>query len=238
MIAEHLSIDGSVVSIESEADLSTAVTATGWAIVPSIARAHPFRISPPGYVRIVEQAVRKSFSDIRIGKMQEFSLRGGNLHVAEVEMPVATGGTRKLTVGGWEGKMGCLSTSVRDASTDRLVEMFDSLQFSEGSMGLRIDSPVTPRPREPRVVKEVPGLGILSIRPAIASVLEMIPRSAGAAARHGELFRVAADRSDLIHVSRTAVTWIRTVDEDGSNERRTAAAVDLHVEWSPRRASR
>lgn len=241
MLAEHLSIDGSLVSIEADADLSAAVTATGWALVPAIARAHPFRVSPSGYTKAVEETVRQSFSHIRVSDMQEFSLKGGSLRVAQVEMPVATGGTRKLTVAGWEGRTGCLSTSVRGWETEKLVEMFDSIQFSERAEGLAIDSPVTPHPREPRVIKEVPELGILSVRPALASVMETIPRSPGAAVAHGELFRMRATRRDLIHVSTSAVTWIRPIEESEEREsadRRTSAAASLRVDWRPRRAFR
>lgn len=242
MLAEHLSIDGSLVSIEAEADLSAAVTTTGWALVPAIARAHPFRVSPSGYSRAVEETVRQSFSHVRISDMQEFSLKGGGLRVAQVELPVETGGTRKLTVAGWEGRTGCLSTSVRGWETEKLVEMFDSIQFSERAGGLAIDSPVTPQPREPRVIKEIPELGILSVRPALATVMESIPRSPGAAVTHGELFRLRANRSDLIHVSTSAVTWIRPVEEREEEreraDRRTATAASLRVDWRPRRAVR
>lgn len=235
MLAEHLSIDGSVVSIEAEADLEAAVTATGWAVVPSLMRAFPFRSSPPGYTKAVENDVRKSASHVRLGEIEEYSLKGGTLRVAEVELPVATGGARKLTVGGWEGAKGCLSTSFRGWDKGALVEAFDSLEFSEGPRGLAIDSHVTWRPREPQVVKEVPGLGILNIQPALPSVLEHVPRSRGAETAHGELFRVHPTRRELLFVSPSAVVRINPRREDDDPERMLAIATSLRVEWRPRR---
>src|SRR5207302_5894780 len=91
---------------------------------------------------------------------------------------------------------------------DAVVEVFDTLQFSERPGGLSIDSPVTPTPRGPELIKEVPGLGILDIRPASARELEHVPRASGAATPHGELFRIRAERNSVMFVSESAVVRI------------------------------
>lgn len=208
MRVEHMAIDGSIVSIEADAELSTQATASGWAIVPSLMRAHPFVAYPPGHSERVEKMVRENITDVNIRWTEEYSVKGGRLRVAEIVLPTATGGKRNLTVGAWEGRRGCLTTSLRGSERDRLVEVFDTLKFSERAKGIAIDSPITPRPREPEVFKEIPRLGVLNIRPAIASTLERVPKTKGRVTNHGELFRFRQSSNALLFVSPSAVVRI------------------------------
>jgi hypothetical protein len=133
-------------------------------------------------------------------------------------MPTATHSKRHLMVGAWEGKRGCLTTSLVGAHRNRLVEVFDTLQFRERSKGLVIDSPVTPRPREPEVIKEIPRLGILEIKPAIPSTLDRVPRSSGFATGAGELFRFRETSTTLLFVGNSAVVRIDPLTKGGSQE--------------------
>lgn len=233
MHVEHLSIDGSVVSIEAEADLTLGATAAGWAVVPSLRRAHPFTIHPAGHSAVIERAIQGDFEELNVLRTDGFSLKDGELRVAEVEVPTATDGNRRLTVGAWEGRSGCLMSSLVGSERDRLTEMFDTLRFSEGRRGLAIDSPVTARPREPEVVKEVPGLGVLTIRPAIGSVLDRVPRARGRAVDHGELFRIRATSNALAFIAPSAVVEV-TPPPDLDTRQMLAVAEGLRVEWSPR----
>lgn len=229
---EHLAIDGSVVSIEADADVRTGATATGWAVVPSLMRTHPFTISPAGHSGVIEDAVRGGAGDVAIGDAAAYSVKGGRLRVVEVILPTATGGERTLTVGAWEGERGCLTTSLIGSQTERLVEVFDTLAFTERSRGLAIDSPVTARPREPEIITEVPGVGVLGIRPAISSVLERIPRARGHRTPHGELFRVRATSNALMLVTSSTVTAIQPLD-GGRPDALMGLAETLQIEWTP-----
>lgn len=229
---EHLAIDGSIVSIEADADVRTGATATGWAIVPSLMRTHPFTISPAGHSGVIEDAVRGGAGDVAIGDAADFSVKGGRLRIVEVTLPTATQGERTLTVGAWEGERGCLTTSLIGSQPERLVEVFDTLAFAERSRGLAIDSPVTARPREPEVITEVPELGVLCIQPAISSVLERIPRARGHRTSHGELFRIRATSNALTLVTSSAVTVIQPLDE-GSPDELMGLAESLQIEWAP-----
>lgn len=236
MRVKHLAIDGSVVSIEGEADLSsTQATASGWAVVPSLRQGYPFTIYPPGHSVVVEKAVKK-IAQIEVAEQEDYSTKGGQLRVAEVRIPTATGGTRTLTVGAWEGETGCLTTSLIGSQRDRLVEIFDTLNFSERSGGLAIDSPVVARPREPEVVKEVPKVGIFSIRPAISSILERVPRAQGFPAAGGELFRIRAASNAVMLVTESAVVGIKPTPDADTREM-MAAVEGLRVEWAPRAGS-
>ena len=208
MRVEHLAIDGAIVSVEADGDLSTQATAAGWAIVPSLMRAHPFVSYPAGHSDTVEKMVRENFPEINIRWTEDYSLKGGRLRVAEINLSTATGGKRNLTIGAWEGRRGCLTTSLTGSEKDRLVEIFDTLQFSEREKGIAIDSPITPRPREPEVIKEIPRLGVLNIRPAIPSTLERVPRSKGRVTNNGELFRFRKSSNALLFVSASAVVRI------------------------------
>ncbi len=266
MKTEHLAIDGSVVSIEADADLSTQCSASGWAIVPSLMRAHPFSSFPAGHSETVEKAVRSEFPDTTIKSIEDYSLKGGTLRIAEVELPTATNGKRTLVLGAWEGSKGCLTTSLSGSEADRLIEIFDTLQFRESSRGIMIESPVTPRPREPAVVKEIPRLGILNIQPAIPSTLEGVPRASGYVTDNGELFRLRKTSNALLFVGGSAVVRIDTPTKTvrpetglhslgakekampaSERERDTseievqemlAIAESLRVEWIPRRSRR
>jgi hypothetical protein len=233
MQVELLSIEGSVVTIEAEADLTLDATAAGWAVVPSLSRAHPFTVHPRGHSAVIERAILDSFEDLNVLSTDGFSLKEGELRVAEVEVPTATNGTRRITVGAWEGQSGCLMTSFVGSERDRLVEAFDTLQFSEGRRGLAIDSPVTARPREPEIVKEVPGVGVLSIRPAIGAVLDRVPRARGHLVEHGELFRIRASSDAIAHIGRSAVVEIAPLPDVDTREM-LAVAEGLRVEWTPR----
>jgi hypothetical protein len=234
MKAEHLAIDGSIVSIEADADLSTNATATGWAIVPSLMKGHPFSISPAGHSARVEETVKSSFPTVQVTEMEDYSLKGGTLRVATVRLPTATGGPRDLTIGAWEGRDGCLVTSLVGTETERMVEVFDTLHFREYRRGLAIDSPVLPQPRAPEVIKEIPGLGVLGIRPAISSELERLPRSGGYASGNGVLFRIRASSNALVFVNNSTVARIDPLQRV-ADRAMLAIAEDLRIEWSPRR---
>ena len=237
MRIQHVAIDGSTVSIDADADLSAGVSTTGWAVVPSLLRAHPFAIYPPGHVAMVERAIGTDFPDVKVVDRAEFSLKDGTLHIAEAEVPTATGGRRSFTVAAWEGRTGTLVTSMSGSQRIALAEVFDTLQFSESAGGLAIDSPVVAQPRTPQVVKEIPGLGILSIRPAIASELDRVPRSRGFAADQGELFRVRESSDALLFVSDSAVVNITPLPDVERGEM-MSTATGLAIEWSPRRQAR
>ena len=237
MRIEHLALDGSVIGIEAQTDLSTGATATGWAIVPSLMQAHPFTICPAGHSQAIADHAMAAFPGMNIVSTTDYSVKGGTLRVAEVEFPTATGGVRTLTIGAWEGQAGCLTTSLVGSAADRLVEVFDTLRFRERVRGLAIDSPVIPRPRVPEVIKEVPGIGILNIQPALSSVLERIPRTRGKATNHGELFRIRATSRALTYVSNSAVVNIDPFEETESPAM-MAVAQDLRIEWTPARGAR
>ena len=233
MIAEHLALDGSVVSIEADADLSTTTTATGWAVVPSLMRAHPFTLYPPGHIAVIENAVRSNAASLEILSIEEYALKNGKLRVGEVQQDAPTGGKRHLTIGAWEGSTGCLHTAMVGRHRERLVEVFDTLSFSESGRGLSVDSPVVARPRAPEVVKEIPEIGVLVIRPAIATELQQVPKSRGFAADHGELFRARSQGRGVLFVSTSTVVTVNPLP-DSEMARVMDIIQRLRVDWTPR----
>lgn len=233
MHIEHLALDGSVVSVQADADLSRPTTRTGWAIVPSLMQSHPFTAHPQGYADMVEETVRDTMPDVEIDDVETFSLKNGELRVSRVTLPTATGPKRSLTVAAWEGEGGSLSTSLVGHSVNRMVEVFDTLSFRVRREGVVIDSPVVAQPRVPEVAQQIPGLGVIAIRPAVASELEQFPRSRGHVTRHGELFRFRAAGSALALVGRSAVARIDPFP-DADPDELMHLGEDLRVEWIPR----
>jgi hypothetical protein len=239
MKVEHIAIDGSVVTIEAPVDLSSQATATGWAIVPSLMRAHPFTSSPAGHSSRVAEKVRTEFKSIEWLESEEYSVQGNPLRLAVVRLPTATGGARQLTVGAWEGEHGCLITSLIGSARKRLIEVFDTLKFGERPGGVVISSPVVGRPRMPEVTKEIPELGVLGIRPATANELERVPSSKGYRTDGGELFRIREASRAMLYVSDSAVVSITPLDklESGRSAQADQAMLDvalqLKVDWRP-----
>lgn len=232
MRVEHLAIDGSVVSIEAEGDLTSKATAAGWAVVPALMQSHPFTLYPPGHSALMEKSA-KHIKGLKVLSKEEYSMKGGKLRVGEIQLPGATGGEYQLTVGAWEGTSGCLHTSIVGASSALLVEVFDTLRFSSRSRGLAIDSPVVAQPRPPEVIKQVPEIGILRIRPAVSSELERVPKSHGFMADHGELFRLSPDSQDLVFVSASTVVAV-TPPARSTSAQFLEATRRMKVEWTPR----
>lgn len=233
MHIEHLALDGSVVSVQADADLSRSTTRTGWAIVPSLMQSHPFTGHHQGYAAMVEETVRENLPDVEIEDVDTFSVKDGELRVARVTMPTATGPKRSLTVAAWEGDGGSLTTSLVGHDSRRIVEVFDTLSFRVRRQNVVIDSPVVAQPRVPEVAQHIPGLGVLAIRPAVASELEQFPRSRGHVTRHGELFRFRAASNALALVGPSAVARIDPFP-DADPDEIMHLGEDLRVEWTPR----
>lgn len=236
MEAKYLAIDGSVVTIEAEAELGDQVTRSGWAVVPSLMQGHPFTVYPSGYSHVMETAVRENIPDIEVQSQDEFSLKGGALRVGVVQVP-GNDGPRQVTVGAWEGRGGCLNTSLSGAKRDQLVEVFDTLQFTDGHQGLAIDSPVLSRPRAPQVIQEVPDVGVLVLRPAVVTELERVPRAQGRVTNGGELFRVRSDSNVMLLLTKTCLAHIQP-RPDADMTRVSQVVEAMRVEWAPRATSR
>jgi hypothetical protein len=234
MRVDHLAIDGSVVSFEAESDLGAGATATGWVMTPSLMRSHPFATYPPKHSYIAERAIRSAFPNISVVAADEMGMKGGVLRVGQFRLPLATGGTRELVAGAWESEAGCMTTSLSGAPREALIEAFDTLQFTARRTGISIDSPVVAMPRPPQIIKEIPGLGVVSAQPAVASVLERVPRERGMVTNNGELFRVSTSSRALLFVSRSSVVDINPFERDDP-EQALRAAGSLRVEWRVRR---
>lgn len=231
MQAEYLALDGSLVTVEGEGRFTDESTAAGWAVVPSLLQAHPFTRHPRGHSHRVVDAVKESFDAIEFLAEDEFSVKNGELRVYVVRVPTATGRTRTLTVGAWEGHRGCLATSLVGESRERLVEVFETLQFEETDRGVVVRSPVTVRPRTPEVITEVENVGVLAVVPAVADELERVPRAAGHRTEHGELFRTRAESRSVLFVGRSALARLQPLED--SDESLLELASRLRVEWHP-----
>jgi len=235
MQVRHLAIDGSIVSLEADSfDLSLPVTATGWAVVPVLAQAHPFSTHPSGYASLLEAAARE-VGNIEMQSDDEYALKGGTLRVVTVESQTSVGTTRQLAVGAWDDGKGCLTTSLVSATAERVAAVFDSLEFSSRELGVAIDGRVTARPRAPEVIKEIPGVGVTSIRPVTSDELRRLPRSAGARTAGGEAFRIKVESDAVVVLTETSIVDVMPV-EGSDRDEVTAFVGELRIDWASRPA--
>ena len=92
------------------------------------------------------------------------------------------------------------------------------------------------KPRSPEVIKEVPHVGIIAVRPATSLELERVPRDRGHQIANGELFRISERSSALLFVSRTAIASITPVIRRGTTAvggDLLSSVRDLRIEWKP-----
>jgi hypothetical protein len=142
-----------------------------------------------------------------------------------------------MTIAGWEGEHSCMTTSMTDGRPASLIAAFDTLRFTDSEQGLVVDSPVATQPRPPELVGEVEDIAIVSVRPAINSELERVPRRQGHATAHGEVFRLRADSRALLMLGRGSV--VRVQPRPDADEAAVSELVeDLDVEWRPRQSRR
>lgn len=235
MRVQHLSIDGSVITLESDrADLSQPVSTTGWVLIPALLRSHPVTVRPPGYRQVIEELARH-VEGVELGDQDEVNIADGSLRAGVVRVPVQGGGARTMTVGYWEGDNASMSTSIPGREIPRMIEIFESLRIQRSRLGTRLGAPVVATPRPPVVVKAVPRIGVLAIRPAVAAVLEQIPRSSGLPTPHGELFRPRAEARGLLLVSASNVVSF-TPDRESASDEILDMLGELRVEWTLRAA--
>jgi hypothetical protein len=226
--AQLLAIDGSRVLVEGVAELPVRGTSQASFVLPRTRRSHPFRAHRPGYSYDLEGWVGDPELGVEVGRRLELPLRDGVLRVAVVRQRVATR-ARDLVVAAWEHTEGCIATSRRGTDARALAALLATLPFRARPGGCTVALPLDNRIRPPSVMLHAPSLGVLFIRPRTRQIVERLPRSRGAAAEGGELFRVRAARRSLLLVTSSAVVDIEptpgVLDPVG-------VAQSLRVEWS------
>ncbi|MGH9890788.1 MAG: hypothetical protein ACREA0_02135 [bacterium] len=205
----HLAADGGRVVIGGPVDLSKPSTSV---FVASFGgRKHEFTTGPFAF----GQSVAAEFA---VALDEEYSFQGGRLRLGSaVQVFPPDGFEYLLHLGVWEGTSWSLETGFYEGDLSYMIALFDQFTILERTHGLVVgpkDPAITPidegRALQPRLLKVVPGLGLLEVQQRTSDVEGGLPNWVGSSVAGGELFRDGErfGRHWFILVGETAVTVI------------------------------
>ena len=227
--ARHVALDGSVVTLSADAEMSSPMTAFGFVRPRGMRSPQPLNIFPPGKSERLLADAPTAFADVDYEVIGEADVHGGVLRMARIRRPTATGGSRELTYGIWEGSTGSISTSVR-GDRAAMEDLFGRLRFREVDAGIAVDSPVDESIRPLRCLKQV-GPALVEVRPLTTTVRRSLPRAAGRQVPAGEMYRRTETGRDVLVVTETAAVYVAPT---GGTDEHVDVAADLSVTWGPR----
>lgn len=227
--ARHVALDGSVVTLSADAEMSSPMTAFGFVRPRGMRTPQPLNIFPPGKSERLLADAPTAFADVDYEVLGEADVHGGVLRMARIRRPTATGGSRELTYGIWEGSTGSISTSVR-GDRAAMEDLFGRLRFREVDTGIAVDSPVDESIRPLRCLKQV-GPALVEVRPLTTTVRSSLPRAAGRQVPAGEMYRRTETGRDVLVVTETAAVYVAPT---GGTDEHVDVAADLSVTWGPR----
>lgn len=167
---------------------------------------------------------------------EEYEYGGGRLRVGYTEQMDGVG-LYRTRLGVWEGARWSLSAHLSGTSTTAdLLALLDAFQIAEHDEGPAL----APRDKEtslaeaPSVLKQLPGVGLVTVEPMTREVARALPRWQGRAVRGGELFRddsrieMGALVFHLVHDSSRSVV---AAGVDTPFDTLLEALEDLEVVW-------
>lgn len=210
--AQHLALDGSVVTIQSAsaADLETDASSVAVFSVDGIAR--EFTASHRSFGADVAEYYG---ADLR----ETYSLQGGQLLVGSAIQvwPELNNSDRPLTsllrVGVWQGQQYSVVSHLYGGVNADVVHLFSQFKITETSNGIRLEplfASATRHFHEPSVLKELPSIGLLDIAALTTNETRRLPRWHGTELSGGELFtdEVGAGGRYYVLVGNTARTLV------------------------------
>lgn len=202
----HLALDSGHAEISGEdIDLTTAATSYGVFKVDGFQREFTSGPIEFGHCSATQSGVQFT---------ETFRLQDGKLDVGEAVAPIE--GQEHLShmrLGLWQGRQWSLSVFIygRSSSAD-IIALFNRFVLTEALNGISMtakDTELTPYDETPGIIKVVPMVGLLDIRPIEQAER---PTQPGTRVRGGELYIEdtpgVPQRTHLIHISSTAVTKI------------------------------
>lgn len=171
------------------------------------------------------------------------------MHELPEEYRIAGGGTLRLgtasgvdarvqytvTVAAWEGERYSLYTFAYNASSADLLALLNRVRLTESAEG------VTLVPRQPAstpiasvyLLKEVPTLGLLSIRPLDRDLVRHLPAWRGQQVTGGELFIYQDDPDERGFVLVNETTHTHVIPDPGRDLNALLPALaELQVDWT------
>ncbi|TDD36984.1 hypothetical protein E1287_09655 [Actinomadura sp. KC06] len=224
----HRSLDGVRVRLSGPHDLGRPWTSV--AVIADGGRLHEISSG-------TRRAALAWADDIGVERFdEEFRVQDGRLRVgrAAAAHDSGPGVSETVLAAAWEGRRHAVFTHLYHARPADAVAFFDSIRLTEHADGvIAVPHGRARRPAPAELVKEVPGLGLLEIRPLNRQTRRRLPSWRGASVAGGELFRDSVDGQGtyfMLALKSLLVTVLPEEDEVREVPRRLAG---LAVEAVP-----
>jgi hypothetical protein len=243
--AKHLSLDGGLVSVSADADLTAPAASEATAVVLGGHR-QGFACGPSGYGQAV--ADDRDFGVVVF--TEEYEFQRGRLRIGSAPQPVGPDGAVYMETGPlgtsrpdlrwlavWEGRNFDLKTHRYGGDTSepiiRSLNEFDIREREHGIALIPRDDGSRPYVRGPSIAKELPGLALVRSVQLTPSVAATVPRHRGTRVRGGELYAGGEGRHLVLTlVGNTAVSMI--LPNLRSDESEVLATVEeMDIQWNP-----
>jgi hypothetical protein len=184
----HVAIDGSTVTIDATA-FNPDFHASSVGIYTINGHWQEFTTSYRDFGAAVA-------ADLSLSLGESYTLQGGRLRLGttSVHFPDMGKGVRQtdlLHLAVWEGRRFSVHTHRYNGKAHDLIDVFDRFDLLEDAGGIHLqprDPGQVRFAREPSLLREVPGVGVLQIRPMTPQVARTVPPWRGTAVAGGELF--------------------------------------------------
>ena len=188
MQAKHLAIDGSTVTIDATA-FNPEFHASSVGIYTVNGHWQEFTASYRDFGAAVAADLNLSLTESYT--LQEGRLRLGTTSVHFPDMGKGVRQTDLLHLAVWEGHRFSVHTHRYNGKAHDLIDVFDRFDVLEDAAGLHLqprDPGQVKFAREPSLLREVPRVGVLQIRPMTPQVARTVPTWRGTVVAGGELF--------------------------------------------------
>jgi hypothetical protein len=135
-------------------------------------------------------------ADLGLSLTESYLLQGGRLRLGTTsvyfpDMGKGVSQTDLLHLAVWEGRRFSVHTHLYNGKAHDLIDVFDRFDISEDAAGIRLE-PREPShvtfAKEPALLRQVPHIGVLQVRPMTPRVARLVPSWRGTAVTGGELF--------------------------------------------------
>ena len=226
---QHMALDGGVVTVDSNLDLTQR--AVSFVTFEEGTHRQRFASGPLDWGREVAHELQMALDE-------EYGFQGGRLRVGKRTIfDIDTQLDYKMILGVWEGANYALKTTLYHVDTPGLLDLLGRFAVGEGPLGLNL-APQDPteiklqrRLRAPKVLKNVPGFGMLEVRQLTQEQIGRLPTWGGAEVAGGELFREDGEERTFLLLGSSSITRVYPNWWETTEAEMLAHLSTLRVEW-------